>query len=298
MARVSAFDGNFMMHRAFSLAGKFRNPENLEKNTLTGALQDICSLALAQHATHILVCFDGGKSFRHKIYKDYKKNRGSKGPTTFVLKDGSEFVTDLTPGRLVTPMCEVLRLAGITTSQVAGLEADDLVNCVALSLGDEHDVIINTRDKDAARCVRERVRLYWPIEKKFIDEAGVEREWGVKPRQMRDYLCLLGDKVDNIPGVPDIGPKTAVRILQEHGSIKKAIRDPKVRELLKPHAATLHLAKSLVNLSSEVSYVLKDLEIREFSNEISEHVWKIPDSLKNLGDVRRSSSIRGLFGRR
>jgi DNA polymerase-1 len=281
------------------MAAKHRNPDNLEKNALTGFLSMVCNVSLERRATHVLVCFDGPETFRKDIYKKYKANRGKPGQgTTLIKHDGTEIHTKIEVGTLIKPAKKILTMAGLTYSHKRKHESDDLMASAAVSLYDVAFVEINTGDKDLNYCVNDRVKIYNSKDKVLVDEKWIKKRWGIRPKQMRDLLCLLGDAVDNIPGTPGFGPKTAIKFLQEYGSIKRALDTRDGRALLKPHAAQLQLARALVTLKTDVTYQLEDLVIQDFDKELTEHVWKIPDSLKLLGDTRKAASIKGLFGRR
>ncbi len=299
MAKVLVHDGNWIMHRAFSMAGKHRNPDNLEKNALTGFLSMVCNVSLERRASHVLVCFDGPESFRTEIYPKYKANRGKKGEGTTLFKyDGTEIHTNIEVGTLIKPAKKILTMAGLTYSHKKKYESDDLMACAARSLCEEAYIEIVTGDKDLNGEVNEKVKIYNAMLKELIDEKWILNRWGIRPKQMRDLLCLLGDSVDNIPGTPGFGRKTAAKFLKKHRSIKRALDDPEGRAILKPHAAQLQLAKMLTTLRTDVTYKLEDLVIQDFDKELTNHVWKIPDSLKLLGDTRKAATIKGLFGRR
>lgn len=298
MPKVLCHDGNWVMHRAFSMAGKHRNPDNLEKNALSGFLSMICNVSLERKATHVLVCFDGPHSFRKDIYPDYKANRGEKGQGTVLYShDGTEIHTNIEVGSLIKPAKKILTMAGLTYSHKKGYESDDLMASAGRSLYDVALVEIVTGDKDLNGEVNDRVKLYNPMLKEVIDEKWIMKRWGIRPKQMRDLLCLLGDGVDNIPGTPGFGPKTAAKFLKKYGSIKRALDDREGRRILKPHAAQLQLAKSLTTLKGDQTYQLADLVIQDFDRQLIDHVWKIPDSLKLLGDTRKAAKIKGLFGK-
>lgn len=300
MAKVGVIDGNYFLHFSFSRAGKHRNIEHIEKNTLTGFLASICNVALQHKCSHLIVCFDGPENFRKSIYKKYKANRhkNDKDGTTFTKPDGTEITTKVTVGTLVKPAKQLLKVAGITYSHKKSYESDDLMACVAKSLGDEHRIVIFTRDKDLHATITDNVSVFWPQEKKLMRKAEVIEYFGVKPTQIRDFLALVGDAVDNVPGVPGWGPKTAQEYLRTYGSIKKGLQDKEGYKKLKPYLAEVALAKKLVTLRRDQTYVLEDMTIEPFDESLSELVWKVPDSLKLLGDTRKASVIKGLFGKR
>lgn len=299
MAKVGIFDGNFMIHRAFSNAGKHREISTIDKSTVTSCLSSICSLSLAHHCSHILVTFDGPQGFRKEIYKKYKLNRARGDSTIIVDGKGNEHTVPWTVGKLVKPMKEVLGMAGITYSHKKMYEADDLMGSGCKSFTEAgHRVVVFTRDKDIASQVSELVDLYWPIEKRLMKVKDIYEYFGVYPKQIRDYLTLLGDKVDNIPGIPGWGPDKACRFLAKYGSIKKALDDPEGRAILRPHFGIIRLGKKLTTLRRDQHYDIEDCVIQPFDSELQDYVWKIPDSLKLLGDTRKAAGIKGLFGRR
>lgn len=259
----------------------------------------ICNVSLERRATHVLVCFDGPESFRTEIYPQYKANRGKKGQGTTLLKyDGTEIHTNIEVGTLIKPAKKILTMAGLTYSHKRKYESDDLMASAARSLYDVAYVEIVTGDKDLNGEINDKVKIYNSMLKEVIDDKWVMKRWTIKPKQMRDMLCLLGDSVDNIPGTPGFGQLTASRFLKQYGSIKKALDDKEGRKILKPHAAQLQLAKALTTLRGDQTYQLEDLVIQDFDKELANHVWKIPDSLKLLGDTRKAAKIKGLFGRR
>jgi DNA polymerase-1 len=292
---TSVIDGNYFIHRAFSVVASRKNLNNLERNILDAVLKSISSEAVKQKASHVLVCFDSKRSFRHDIYPDYKGNRNKGSTTEIKLFDGTTIDIGRTPGSFVKPMKVCLKLAGLATAHVNAREADDLMGSAANLPG---RVILNTRDKDMAGLVNDRVWLWWPKEKLMIKREQVFKHYGVYPEHMRDYLCLLGDKVDNIPGVDGIGPKTAAKWLLEHGSIATMLKDPKIRAKLKPHFKTLAMAKKLVTLCPDVEFRLEDLVPQQINTDLKELVWQIPTDLKDLSDFRKSASLKGLFGKR
>jgi DNA polymerase I len=296
MAKLLAVDGNFFLHRALDVCAKRKDPNHLVKNTFSMFLSMVAADAKTINATHVHVSFDAKRSFRHDIDKNYKANRVKTGGTTIVRDDGSEFHTDVTPGSLVKPAREVLDLAGIAHDQRKAMEADDLLGSLAALAGPKLRVVLDTRDKDLARCVNEYVRLWWPIEKKYIDEAGVLKHFGVRPKQIGDYLSLLGDKVDNIPGVPGVGKDTAAKWLAEYGTLDKALKDKKIKARLSPHMDKLVMARKLVTLKTDIKFDIDEMVPKKINPDLADLVWAIPSSLKDLADSQKLLKMKGLFG--
>lgn len=288
-------DGNYHINRAFSVVAARKNLNNLERNVLDMTLKLIAADSVLHKASHVLVCLDAKRSFRHDLFDGYKAHRNKGGTTEVKLFDGSTITVDRTPGSFVKPVKEMLKLAGIATSQVKLRESDDTMASAARSLPGR--IIINTRDKDLAGEVNDRVKLWWSKEKKLIGRAEVFANWGVYPEHMRDYLCLLGDTVDNIPGVPNVGPKTAAKWLLKYGSISEMLKHEEVRSKLLPHAKTLSLAKKLVTLKADITYKLDDLVPQQINTDLKDVVWQIPQALKDLADFRKAGSMKGLFGK-
>jgi DNA polymerase-1 len=287
-------DGNYYVHRAFSVAAQKKNPDYWEKNILTSFVSMVGSTAVHLKATHLLVCFDSPRTFRHDIYPKYKANRKKRDTTLVRLPSGQEVEIPGTPGSLVKPARRVLKSVGVATAYKTGKESDDLMAGAAASLPGR--VIICARDKDLSAIVTDRVLQWWPIEKKLLGPKEVREKYGVDPGQIRDYLCLLGDDGDNIPGVPNIGPVTARRILNEHGSIANALKDKSVRKLLEPHKRTLIMAKKLVTLDTSSEFDLDALVPESIKvDEASSLLWSVPKSIRDLSDARKASKLKGLF---
>jgi DNA polymerase-1 len=293
--KILVVDGNYTLHRAFSVSAKTRNIEHLVKNTLTLFLQFVCNDALALRATHILVVFDSKRSFRHDLFKDYKATR-NKGSNEVVTSTGDTIVLSITAGSLVSKAKVVCELAGLPVAKKKGYEGDDLLGSAASSLPGR--VIVSTRDKDAAQTVTEdgRVTLYWPSEKVHLGWKDVVKKFGVKPTQIPEYLALMGDSVDNIPGVPEVGHKTAVKWLAQYDSVLDAYRaDEKIKAKLKKHKDLFLLCRKLTTFRSDVTFKIEDLVPQKIDPDLGNHVWKIPDALKDLSDARKYSAKKGLF---
>lgn len=209
---------NFL-HRAFWAMGGLTNKDG----NPTGAVRGLVSILLADikhvDATHCAVVFDRkGRNFRHRLYPEYKAHR-SGGP-------------DLSPQ--VLPAKRLLNAMGIRVFGIRGVEGDDLVGSLAYKFRKKADVYIASTDKDFAQFVDKRVKLLRP-KGVVLDHDGVVAEYGVKPCQIVDYLMMLGDKVDNVPGIDKVGPKTAVKLLEKHGTLDRVLKREKFSPKMQPY---------------------------------------------------------------
>ncbi|MBQ0958874.1 DNA polymerase I [Ideonella sp. 4Y11] len=201
-------DGSSYLYRAYHAMPDLRGPEGVP----TGAIHGVVNMMgwLREHigAEHAVCVFDAkGPTFRDEWYPEYKAHRP---PMPDDLRAQIE------------PIHEVVRLLGWPVLEVPGIEADDAIGTLArFGEASGHRVVISTGDKDLAQLVTPAVSLINTMDKppSVSDEAGVLAKFGVPPSLIIDYLTLIGDAVDNVPGVDKVGPKTAVKWLQEHGSL-------------------------------------------------------------------------------
>ncbi|MCU0926517.1 MAG: DNA polymerase I [Hydrogenophaga sp.] len=208
-------DGSSYLYRAF-FAGGDAMSTTLPDGTVqkTGAIRILINMMqklLKDHPAAYAACvFDAkGPTFRDALYPEYKAQR-------------SPMPDDLRSQ--ITPIHEVVRLLGWPVLDVPGVEADDVIGTLAVAAAQQGiEVIISSGDKDLAQLVNEHIAIIDTMSGKVRDLAGVEAEFGVPARLMLDYQMLVGDQVDNVPGVPGVGPKTAVKLLQEHGSVDALI---------------------------------------------------------------------------
>ncbi|MDO9032990.1 MAG: DNA polymerase I [Hydrogenophaga sp.] len=204
-------DGSSYLYRAF-FAGGDAMSTTLPDGTVqkTGAIRILINMMqklLKDHPAAYGACvFDAkGPTFRDAIYPEYKAQR-------------SPMPDDLRSQ--IAPIHEVVRLMGWPVLDVPGVEADDVIGTLAVTAASQGiNVIISSGDKDLAQLVNEHIAIIDTMSGKVRDLAGVEAEFGVPARLMLDYQMLVGDQVDNVPGVQGVGPKTAVKLLQEYGSV-------------------------------------------------------------------------------
>jgi DNA polymerase I len=208
-------DGSSYLYRAFFAGGEAMST-TLPDGTVqkTGAIRILINMMqklLKDYPSAYAACvFDAkGPTFRDDIYPAYKETR-------------SPMPDDLRSQ--IAPIHEVVRLLGWPVLDVPGVEADDVIGTLAVTAARQGiNVIISSGDKDLAQLVNEHITIIDTMSGKVRDLAGVEAEFGVPARLMLDYQMLVGDTVDNVPGVQGVGPKTAVKLLQEYGSIDRLI---------------------------------------------------------------------------
>jgi DNA polymerase-1 len=200
-------DGSSYLYRAFHAMPDLRGPRGEPTGALHGMVNMLRSLRDQIQAEHAVCVFDAkGPTFRNEWYAEYKAHRP---PMPDDLRAQIESIH------------EVVRLLGWPILEVPGIEADDAIGTLAaVAEASGHQVIISTGDKDMAQLVTPSVTLVNTMSNEKLDEAGVLAKFGVLPDRIIDYLTLIGDAVDNVPGVEKVGPKTAVKWLAEHGSLE------------------------------------------------------------------------------
>ena len=199
-------DGSSYLYRAYHAMPNLTGPGGFPTGAIHGFIAMLKKLRSDINAEHAACVFDAsGKTFRDDWYPEYKANR-------------SPMPDDLR--KQIEPIHEAVRLLGWPVLQVPGIEADDAIGTLARRAADSgHRVVVSTGDKDLAQLVNEQVTLINTMSGEVLDVPGVNAKFGVPPSAIVDYLTLVGDTVDNVPGVEKVGPKTAVKWLAEHGSL-------------------------------------------------------------------------------
>jgi len=204
-------DGSSYLYRAFHALPDLRNAAGEPTGAIYGVLNMLRRL-LADHKADYLACvFDArGKTFRDEMYAQYKANR-------------PPMPDDL--GAQVEPLLDAIRASGWPLLQIEGVEADDVIGTLAREAEKRGlRCVISTGDKDLAQLVTDRVTLVNTMSNERLDPAGVKAKFGVPPERMLDYLTLVGDSVDNVPGVDKVGPKTAAKWIEQYGSLEEVMR--------------------------------------------------------------------------
>ncbi|MFN9488217.1 MAG: DNA polymerase I [Betaproteobacteria bacterium] len=210
MKTLLLVDGSSYLYRAFHAIRDLSNSKGEPTNAIYGVLNMLRRLHKDVPAEYSACVFDAkGKTFRDIFYPEYKANRPPMPP---------ELASQ------IAPLKEAIVAMGWPLLEIEGVEADDVIGTLA------HEaeragmrVVISTGDKDITQLVTPQVTLVNTMSNETLDVAGVEQKFGVPPERMVDYLTLIGDAVDNVPGVPKVGPKTAVKWLKEHGTLDAII---------------------------------------------------------------------------
>ncbi|WP_308035844.1 DNA polymerase I [Neisseria cinerea] len=237
-------DGSSYLYRAYHAMAQLTAPDGAPTGAMYGVLNMLRRLRADYVHDYCAVVFDAkGKNFRHEMFPDYKATRP---PMPDDLRPQAEALPDL------------VRLMGWPVLVIPQVEADDVIGTLAKMASEAGwNVVVSTGDKDMAQLVNERVTLVNTMSGETLDIEGVKEKFGVRPDQIRDYLALMGDKVDNVPGVEKCGPKTAVKWLEAYGSLAGVMEHAaeikgKVGENLQAALPQLPLSYDLVTIKTDV----------------------------------------------
>jgi len=239
-------DGSSYLFRAYHVPylQALSTADGQSTGAITGVLNMIRSLKKDYPNGNVVVIFDAkGKTFRNDLYPEYKANRP---PMPDDLRTQ------------IAPIHNIISAMGLPLLVIPGVEADDVIGTLAKQAHEQGiETVISTGDKDMAQLVTPHVRLINTMTDVELDEAGVSEKFGVRPDQIIDYLALMGDKVDNIPGVVKCGPKTAVKWLAEHGTLDEVIANAdkvkgKIGENLRDALEQLPLSYQLATIKCDV----------------------------------------------
>jgi DNA polymerase-1 len=238
-------DGSSYLYRAFHALPDLRNKAGEPTGAIYGVLNMLRRLESDYKADYKAVVFDAkGKTFRDDWYPEYKAHR-------------PPMPDDLV--RQIEPLHAAIKAAGWPLLMVDGVEADDVIGTLATNATvDGINTLISTGDKDLTQLVNAHVRWYNTMSNELLDEAGVEAKFGVPPSMIVDYLALVGDTVDGVPGVPKCGPKTALKWLAQYGSLDGIVAHADeiggvVGQNLRDHLGFLPLGKKLVTVACDLS---------------------------------------------
>ncbi|WP_199610089.1 DNA polymerase I [Flocculibacter collagenilyticus] len=257
-------DGSSYLFRAYHSPPHLTNSKGEATGAIYGVVNMLKSLIRQFEPTHMVVVFDAkGPTFRNDMYADYKAHRP---PMPDDLRTQIE------------PLHNIIKAMGLPLISIEGVEADDVIGTLACHAAKQgHHTLISTGDKDMAQLVNEHVTLINTMTDTVLDPAGVKEKFGIEADLIIDYLALMGDKIDNIPGLPGVGEKTALALLQGLGSIESIYENidkvadlgfrgsKKMPEKLQEHKAQLTLSYELatIKLDVEVDEDIEQLKVTE-----------------------------------
>ena len=244
--RLLLVDASSYLYRAFHAMPEFRSPSGEPTGAIMGVVNMLRKLAADYPSDYIAAVFDPkGKTFRDEIYPDYKATRQAM-PEDLAAQ--------------IAPLFETIRALGWPLVVVDGVEADDVIGTLARHAERVHgwDTLISTGDKDLTQLVSERITWMNTMSNEVLDPKGVEAKFGVPPERIVDYLALMGDAVDNVPGVDKVGPKTAAKLVQQYGSLDGVMAHADevkgvVGENLKKALDWLPTGRELVTVKTDVA---------------------------------------------
>ncbi len=273
MGKVILLDGNSIANRAFYALPLLNTEQGVYTNAVYGFTMMLIKLLEEEQPTHMLVAFDAGKrTFRHETFRDYKGGRQKTPPEL-----SEQFPL----------LKEVLTAFAIPQYELDHYEADDIIGTFAdQAVQSGHEVLVVTGDKDLLQLVAPRVKVY--LTRKGItdveayDEAEVQRRYGLKPHQIVDLKGLMGDSSDNIPGIPGVGEKTALKLLRQYPSVEEILSHveelpgAKLRERVREHAEAARLSKQLATICREVPLPcqVQDLVLQPYDPEQVAEVFR------------------------
>ena len=285
--KLFLIDGSSYLFRAFYAIGHLSNSKGLPTNAAYGFTQMLLKVLKDHRPDYLAVIFDSkAPTFRSEVYKEYKANRPA-------MPEG------LVPQ--IPYIKKIINGYRIALLEMEGYEADDLIGTVAKGLESEVDVVIITGDKDILQLVSHRTQVYDTLKEKRFGVEEVIGRFGVSPEQVVEVMGLSGDAIDNIPGVPGIGEKTAIQLIQTYGSIEnllihvEEIHRKKLKENLKIHGDLARLSKQLATIHTDVpiNYQLKDFSLSPPDLRSLKEIFKeleFNKLLKELSEKKSSQS--------
>jgi DNA polymerase-1 len=253
-------DGSSYLFRAYHALPPLTNSRGEATGAIVGVINMLRKLLDEYQPTHMAVVFDApGKTFRDDLYAEYKANRPP--------------MPDELRGQ-IQPLLDIVQAMGLPLLIIKGVEADDVIGTLAHQASQQGiDTLVSTGDKDMAQLVNDHVTLINTMSDTLLDRAGVMEKFSVQPEQIIDYLALMGDTVDNIPGVPKCGPKTAAKWLAEYGTLDALMQRAdeikgKVGENLRASLGQLPLSRELTTIKLDVELPFQPQELQPKAPDI------------------------------
>jgi 5'-3' exonuclease len=283
-SKLYIIDISNWIHRSYHVHKDLTTSRGWPSGAVFGTLTMLCKFISENQPSYLAICYDAqdSESVRRDIYPQYKANR--------------THVNAVSAQELV--IRKIISLLGIYSIAASGYEADDLIATITDKFKNELDVVILTGDKDMLQLIGEHVSVYDSMKNITYNEDTALEKFGVKPHQISDYLALVGDKVDNIPGAAGIGPKAAQDLLSRYAGVDEIIyrvdsTPEKYRDKLIKSMDNLKISKQLANLVRlDIAISREDLELcPKYTPELDELLTKLEFGSNTKDKVRRAIKL-------
>ena len=276
-SKLLIIDLSNFIHRAFYGIKPLFNKEGFQTNAIHGVGNMIFNLMKYTHPSHVIVALDSkGKKERSEIYNEYKQNRKSKPE-------------ELT--KQIQPILDMIKLMNFCSIEYIGQEADDVIGTLVKKEKENfQSIFIESSDKDLMKLIDNNVFMFDSMKNLLYNSERVKDKFGITPDQMIDYLALVGDKADNVPGVQGVGPKTAVNLIQEYKTLENIfnnvenIKSKSVQKKLSSNEEEGKLSKVLVTINC-------DLDLEYSLDNCGCHI-KMTEDLDNFLEKYSLNAIR------
>ena len=284
MKKLLLVDGSSYLYRAFHAMPDFRSLDNQPTGVIYGVLNMLRHIHKKYPSDYSVCIFDAkGKTFRNDIYPEYKANR-PKMPEELAIQIG--------------PLKEAIEAMGFPILIRPGVEADDVIGTLSKKANqDSIEVVISTGDKDLAQLVNKKTKLINTMTNEVLDIEGVKNKFGIPPELIVDYLTIIGDKVDNVPGVDKVGPKTALKWLEKYKTLDSIIKHAdeitgSVGENLRKSKEWLSTGKDLITIKSDldIQVTWKELSRKPQNKELLISLYKRFNFSSWLKDVEQTNN--------
>ena len=284
MKKLLLVDGSSYLYRAFHAMPDFRSLDNQPTGVIYGVLNMLRHIHKKYPSDYSVCIFDAkGKTFRNDIYPEYKANR-PKMPEELAIQIG--------------PLKEAIEAMGFPILIRPGVEADDVIGTLSKKANqDSIEVVISTGDKDLAQLVNKKTKLINTMTNEILDIEGVKNKFGIPPELIVDYLTIIGDKVDNVPGVDKVGPKTALKWLEKYKTLDSIIKHAdeitgSVGENLRKSKEWLSTGKDLITIKSDldIQVTWKELSRKPQNKELLISLYKRFNFSSWLKDVEQTNN--------
>lgn len=284
MSEVYLLDGSCFVYRAYHAIKGLSTSKGIPTNAIYGFTRMLLKLIKERKSQYMLIAFDSPHpTKRHMVYEEYKITR-------------PETPRDL-PVQL-DYIKEIIDALRIKRTEIPGYEADDIIATLALSLQVSNCYIV-TLDKDMLQLVSDRIKIYDPFNDLIIDRDFVLKKYGIPPEKLIDFMALVGDSIDNIPGVKGVGEKSASELLKRYGSIEEILKNlqiikpPRLAKLIRENIDSLRLSKEMVTLKTDapIKFDIDELKINSPDNNKLAEIFRELEFTSLLKEILSGQKI-------